>query len=82
MRDLPASRGLWLDLLKGDTRMLVLCGGDEEGNVGRFSPPDKGRVSLRFSADLARWEDSSLPFPGEELDKGERWRGVSWCRWE
>ncbi len=72
MRDLPASRGFWLDLLKGDTRVLVLCTGGEAGNAGIFSPPDKGRVSARRPADLARWEDSSLPFPGEELDKGER----------
>lgn len=71
MRDLPASRGLLLDLLKGDTRVLILCTGGEEGNVGRFSPPDKGCVSAMYPPDLARWEDSSLPFPGEELDKGE-----------
>lgn len=69
MRDLPASRGLWLDLLNGDTRVQVLCTGGEAGNVGRFSPSG---VSARCPADLARWEDSSLPFPGEELDKGER----------
>lgn len=72
VRDLPASRGLWLDLLKGDTRVLVVYTGGEGGNVGRFSPPDKGRVSARCPADLARLEASSVAFPGEELDKGER----------
>lgn len=72
VRDLPASRGFWLALLKGDTRVLVLWTGGEAGNVGRFSPPDRGRVSAKCPADLVRWEDSSLPFPGEELDKGER----------
>lgn len=73
VRDLPASRGLWFDLLKGDTRVLVvLCTGGESGNVGRFSPPDKGRVSATFPADLSRLEASTVPFPGEEPDKGER----------
>lgn len=52
--------------------MLVLCTGGEGGNVCRFSPPDKARVSATCPVDLACFEASSVPFPGEELDKGER----------
>lgn len=72
VRDLPASRGLWLDLLKGDTRVLVLCTGGDGENVGRVSLPDKGCVSARCPVDLTRLEASSVAFPREELDKGER----------
>lgn len=52
--------------------LVVLCTGGESGNVGRFSPPDKGCVSATFPADASRLEASSVPFPGEEPDKEER----------
>ena len=50
--------------------MLVLK--RKEGNVCKFSPRDKVRVSAMCPVDLACFEASSVPFPGEELDKGER----------
>lgn len=52
--------------------LVVLCTGSESRNVDRFSLPVKGRVSATFPADLSSLEASSVPFPGEEIGKGER----------